>query len=180
MLKYLYAIAIWLLPPLIVVALPTEAPGLTCLAMIYLYLAGLCLAFAFFITFFATRSKPFAASALVLVVVLWPLVWQYGFTVGARIHLLVNERRYMAIIAELSRAKSNEEKARICGENCDPQTGRSIVVFHYCHCFLSWPDIVYDPNDTLDAPRDELQKISIYLHGSRRLSKFWYIGYFGD
>jgi hypothetical protein len=180
MLKYLRAIAIWLVPPLAVVALPTEAPELTCLAMIYLYLGGLILALAFFIIFFATRSKLHAVNALILVVVIWLLVWNYGFTIGARIHLFVNERRYMSTIAELSRAKSNEEKVRICGEGCNPGYERSIVVFHYCHCFLSWPDLVYAPNGELDGSRDELQKIDLYLHGSKRLSKNWYIGYFGD
>lgn len=180
MLKYLRPIAIWLVPPLAVVALPTEAPELTCLAMIYLYLGGLILAVAFFISFFATRSKADAANALILVVMIWLLVWNYGFTIGARIHLFVNERRYMSRIAELSRAKSNEEKIRICGEGCDPRNERSIVVFHYCHCFLSWPDLVYAPNGELDGSHDELQKIDLYLQGSKRLSKFWYIGYFGD
>ena len=180
MLKYLRAIAIWLAPPLAVVALPTEAPELTCFAMLYLYLGGLVLALAFFISFFATRSKVDAANAFILVVVIWLLVWHYGFTVGARIHLFVNERRYLATIAELGRAKSNEEKVRICGEGCDPGYERSIVVFHYCHCFLNWPDLVYAPNNELDGSRDELQKIDLYLHGSKRLSKNWYIGYFGD
>ena len=180
MLKYLRAIAIWLVPPLVVVALPTEAPELTCLAMIYLYLGGLVLAVAFFISFFATRSKVDAANAFILVVVISTLVWNYGFTAGARIHLLVHERRYLATISELERAKSNEEKVRICGQGCDPGYQRSIVVFHYCHCFLNWPDLVYAPNGELDGSRDELQKIDFYLHGSKRLSKNWYIGYFGD
>ena len=180
MLKYLRAIAIWLAPPLAVVALPTEAPEFTCFAMLYLYLGGLVLALAFFISFFATRRKVDAANAFILVVVIWLIVWNYGFTVGARIHLLVNERRYMSTIDELGRAKSNEEKVRICGEACDPGYERSIVVFHYCHCFLSWPDLVYAPNGELDGSRDELQKIDLYLHGSKRLSKNWYIGYFGD
>jgi hypothetical protein len=160
MLKYLSAIAIWLAPPLAVVALPTDAPGLTCLAMIYLYLGGGVLVLAFFICFFATRSKPPAATALILVLITSLLVWNYGFTAGARIHLLVNERRYLEEIRE------SDDK---------------IVIFHYCHCFLSWPDIVYDSDDNLETlSRDELQKISIYLHGSKRLSKNWYIGYFGD
>jgi hypothetical protein len=180
MLKYLSAIAIWLAPPLAVVALPTEAPGLTCLAMIYLYLGGLVLAPAFLITFFATRSKPRAANAFVMVVIIWLLAWNHGFTAGARIHLLVNERRYLATIAELSRAKSNEEKVRICGEGCEPADDRTVVIFHYCHCFLSWPDLVYAPNGDLDASRNELQKINSYLYKSERLSKNWYIGYFGD
>jgi hypothetical protein len=180
MLKYLYAIAIWLAPPLVVVALPTDAPELTCLAIIYLYLGGLILALAFFISFFATRSKAHAANAFVLVVLMWLLVWHYGFTAAARIHLLVNERRYLTTIAELGRAKSNEEKVRICGEGCDARYPRSIVAFHYCHCFLYWPDLVYAPNGELDESREELQKIGFYLHGSTRLSKNWYIGYFGD
>jgi len=180
MLKYLRAIAIWLLPPLGFVALPIDAPGYTCVAMIYLYLVGLGLALAFFIRFFLTRDKANAAGAVFLVVMLWALVYRDGFTFGARVHLLVNERRYMATIAELNSAKSSAEKARICGEGCDPSSAQRIVVFHYCHCFLSWPDLVYDPNGVLDAPREELEKINPYLHGSERLSKFWYVGYFSD
>lgn len=160
MLKYLYAIAFWLMPPLVVVALPTDAPELTCLAMIYLYLGGLVLVLAFFIIFFATRSKANAVNAFVLVVLMWLLVWNHGFTVGARIHLAVNKPRYLAEIR-----KSDD----------------TITIFHYCHCFLNWPDLVYDPNDNLDTlSRDELQKINSYLHETERLSKNWYIGYFGD
>ena len=179
MLKHLTAIAIWLVPPLAVAALPTEAPGVTCLAMVYLYLGGLWLAVVFFVKFFLTRNKPHSASAFVLVITLCLLAWQYGFTLGARIHLLVNERRYQEKIGELSRAASEEERERLCGDTCMPHPN-GLVVFHYCHCFQSWPDIVYDPRDALDVPHDELQKISMYLHGSRRLSKFWYVGYFGD
>lgn len=179
MLKYLRAIAIWLVPPFAVVALPTDAPGLTCLATIYVYLAGPCLAIIFFVIFFLTFSKPHPASALVLVVLVWLLVWQHGFTQGARIHLFVNEGRYQQKLSELSRATSAEERERICGDTCMPHSD-GVVVFHYCHCFLSWPDLVYDPRDALNTPNDELQKISIYLHGTKRLSKFRYIGYFGD
>lgn len=160
MLKCLYAIAIWLLPPLAVVAIPTDAPELTCLAMIYLYLGGLVLALAFFISFFATRSKVHAVNAFLLVVLMWLLVWNHGFTLGARIHLIVNKPRY------LTKIHKSDQK---------------IVTFHYCHCFLNWPDIVYDPNDNLETlSHDELHKINLYLHGSKRLSKNWYIGYFGD
>jgi membrane protein implicated in regulation of membrane protease activity len=179
MLKYLRAIAIWLVPPLVVVALPMDEPGLTCLAMIYLYLGGLILAVAFFITFFATRSKPHAASSLILVAILWLLAWQYGFTLRARIHLFVNEGRYLEKIGELSRATTDEERYRICGDDCVAHS-KEVVAFHYCHCFLSWPDLVYDRSGALDAPHDELHRIDIYLHRSKRLSKNWYIGYFGD
>lgn len=180
MLKNLRAIAIWLLPPLGVFALPTDAPGLTCLAMIQLYLGGLFLALVFFVKVFATRNKPHSASALVMVAILWLLAWQHGFTVGARIHLFVNESRYMATIAEIDRAQSREEKNRIGGEEYHLYGEPPVVVVHYCHCFLSWPDLVYDPHGTLDAHRDDLGKVSLYLHGYKRLSKNWYIGYFGD
>ena len=179
MLKYLRAMGIWSLPPLAIFAFPTEAPGLTCLAVIYMMLAGLVLALAFFIKFFRTREKPMAATAFFMVGILWFLWWQYGFTLSARLHLFVNQGRYEKIINELSRAKSGEEKARICGERC-LSSADPIIVFHYCHCFLNWPDLVYDPTGSLDGPPHELRKINLYLHDSRRLSKFWYIGYFGD
>src|SRR5687768_12522029 len=180
MLKYLLAIGTWLGPPLVAFALPTDAPGLTCLAMIYLYLGGLCLAFVFFIRFFATREKPPAVAASFLALLLWVLVWQYGFTFGARVHLMVNQSRYEQIIAKLNLATSIEEKNRICGGKCIAYPHHPIVAFHYCHCFYNWPDIVYDPTGALSGDGDEVRKLDFYLHGSKRLSKFWYIGYFGD
>ena len=180
MLKNLRAIAIWLLPPLGVFALPIDAPELTCLAMLQLYLGGLLLAPVFFIKFFATRSKPHSASAVVMVAVLWIIAWQHGFTLGARIHLLVNERRYMETIVALSKASSPEEKARICGDGCMPSATTEPVIFHYCHCPFNWPDLVYDPTGKFDDPPDPAQMSYSYLRGSKQLSKNWYIGYYGD
>jgi len=68
--KYLGWISLWLGVPLVVVSLPADVPGLTCLAMLYLFVGGACLAVVFFILFFLTRKKPQAAAALLVVVAL--------------------------------------------------------------------------------------------------------------
>src|SRR5215510_8558958 len=92
--RYLGVIFVWLLVPLLVVCLPIDVPGITCLAMLFLFLIGPCLAISFFALFFLTRNKPQALLALFIVGALWLFsLWQ-GFAVGARIHLLVNEGRY--------------------------------------------------------------------------------------
>src|SRR5215213_2117796 len=120
MFRYLWAIGIWLAAPLMVFALPFEAPSATCIAMVYLYAGAPVLALAFFILIFATRKKPQAAAALILVLSLWPLTWFEGFRFGARVHLFVNEPRYAEMIRQLVQAKSAEEKKRIAGDVASP------------------------------------------------------------
>lgn len=180
MFRYLRAIGIWLLAPLAVFALPFDAPFPTCIAMLYLYAGAPILALAFFILIFATRKKPAAATALMLVLSLWLPTWYYGFRFGARVHLFVNEGRYAEKIRQLSQAKTAKEKNRICGDVCGPNSEKPLVIFHYCHCPFFWPDLVYDPAGALRGNRDELQKLDFYLHDARHLTTFWYIGYFGD
>ena len=180
MLRYLCAIGIWLGAPVVVFALPFDVPVPTCIAMLYLYAGGPILALVFFILLFATRKKPQAITALVLVLSLLLPIWYLGFTFGARVHLFVNEARYAAKIRELSQAKSAKEKQRICGDACGPHPERPLVIFHYCHCLQFWPDIVYDPEGALRANREDLRKLDFYLMDARHLTTFWYIGYFGD
>ena len=185
MFRYLCAIGIWLGAPLVVFALPFDVPFPTCLAMLYLYTGGPLLALSFFILFFATRKKPQAAAALILVLSLVPAIWFFGFTAGARIHLFVNEPRYAEMIRQLSQAKSAAEKKRIAGDVAAthlfaPPSNKQLVTFHYCHCPLFWPDLVYDPAGELDANRNDLRKFDFYLQDYRHLTTFWYIGYFGD
>jgi hypothetical protein len=179
MLRYLCAIGIWLAAPLVIFALPFDAPFPTCIAMLYLYAGGPLLALAFVILLFATRKKPPAVTALMLVLSLLLPIWFYGFTFGMRVHLFVNEGRYAERIRELSQAKSAEEKKRICGDECAPHSERPLVIFHTCHCPFFWPDLVYDPSGAL-RDKDELRKLDQYLMDSRHLTTFWYIGYFGD
>jgi len=164
MFRYLCAIGIWLGAPLAVFALPFDAPGTTCLAMLYLYAGGPVLALAFFILFFATRKKPQAATALMIVLSLMAPIWYFGFVAGARVHLFVNEARYAETI-RLEAPKNPKQHARI---------------FHYCHCMQFWPDIVYDPTGEMVANRNDLKKLDMYLMDYRHLTTFWYIGYFGD
>ena len=181
MFRSLCAIAIWLLAPLAVFALPFDAPVPTCAAMGYLYAGAPFLTLVFFILIFATRKKASAAMALLIVLTLWPTSWYYGFTFGARVHLLVNEGRYAEKIRQLSQAKTLEEKGRLCeGGQCMVDSEKPLVTFHYCHCLYFWPDLVYDPSGELRGNRDELQKLDFYLHDARHLKTFWYIGYFGD
>ena len=177
--EYFGWISLWLAVPLTVVSLPVDVPGLTCLAMLFLYLGGVCLAFVFLILFFLTRKKPQAAAALLIVVALWlGSIWN-GFAIGARIHLFVNEERYAATIRQLHHTPV-EEKPKACGSDCFTDRKLPLVTFHYCHCMFYWPDIVYDPSGALDANRSDLRKLDFYLHDYRHLTTFWYIGYFGD
>jgi hypothetical protein len=180
MLRYLTFIGLWLFVPLAIVSLPFDAPTLTCLAMLYLFLVGPVLAFCFFTLFFLSRKKPQAAAAFLLVTVLSLASWWNGFALGARMHLVVNEARYAETIRQTMRAKSTSEKQRFCGDDCAPHPTLPLVTFHYCHCPFFWPDIVYDPGGELAVEKSELQKLDFYLHDSRHLTTFWYIGYFGD
>ena len=180
LLKYVIAIALWWVPPFAIFALPTDTPLLTAFAMLYLFAGAIWVSLGFLVSFFLTHHKQQAAAAFVVAVMLSLVAWQNGFTFGARLHLFVNQSRYEAKIRELQRVKSEEEKNRLCGDECDPLSDPPMVVFHYCHAFLNWTDLVYDPNGRINAPREDLQKIDSYLRGSRRLSENWYIGYFGD
>jgi hypothetical protein len=181
LLKYVTAIAAWWIPPFAVFALPIDTPHLTAFAMLYLYAGAIWVSLAFFVSFFLTRQKQQAVGAFVVAVMLSLVAWHNGFTFGARLHLFVNKSRYEAKIRELQRVKSNEEKNRLCDDECDaPVTDPPMVVFHYCHAFLNWTDLVYEPSGKIDASPDDLLKINGYLRATRRLSENWYIGYFGD
>ena len=181
MFRYLCAIAIWLLAPVAVFALPFDAPVTTCAAMAYLYAGAPLLALVFFVLIFATRKKPSAALALLIVLSLCLPIWYFGFRFGARVHLLVNEGRYAEKIRQLSQAKTVEQRGRLCeGGQCMVDTKKPLVTFHYCHCLSFWPDIVYDPAGELRGNREQLQKLDFYLHDASHLKTFWYIGYFGD
>jgi hypothetical protein len=178
MFRYLCAIGIWLAVPLVVFALPFGAPVATSLAMLYLYGGGPILALAFFILLFATRKKPQAATALILVLSLLLPIWHFGFTVGARIHLLVNEGRYAEKIRELSKAKSDEEREKICGRECFPVYDRSVVIFHFMQWSCASRNIVYDPHGAFREVAEDHRKYMFYLREYRHLNTFWYIGYF--
>jgi hypothetical protein len=93
----------------------------------------------------------------------------------------VNQGRYEATIARLSLATS-EERNRICGAECFVLSDEPLrVSFHFCHCFLSWPDIVYDPTGAVADPDiGKLHQMNVYLFGGERLTEGWYLGRFGD
>ena len=181
MAKHLAAILVWLLLPIIVFAFPRDIPGITCLAILGFPLGGLVLAVIFAILLLRGKHKRNAALGLVLVLIFGALWFSSGLKWGARLHLIVNRSRYEATIARLSLA-SSEERGEICGDDCFLLSDEPLrVVFHFCHCPLDWPDIVYDPTGAITDPDiGKLHQMDVYLFGGERLTGNWYLGRFGD
>lgn len=180
--KYLVTIGLWMLPLIIIFAFPRDLPGITCLGTLLFPLVGFILLVTFLVLLFKSKHKRHPAIALLLVLLIVISWFKWGFIGGARLHLLMNQSRYQATVTKLSSAHSPEERKQICGEACQILSGEPLRVnFHYCHCFLYWPDIVYDPTGALDSNNiSKLHQIDIYLFKGEHLSGNWYIGYFGD
>jgi hypothetical protein len=181
MAKHLAAVLVWLLVPITVFAFPRDIPEITCLAILVVPLAGLVLAVTFAVLLLRGKHKRNAAHAVALVLIFGALWFSSGLKWGARLHLLVNRSRYEAIIARLLPA-SSAERGEICGENCFLLSDEPLrVSFHFCHCFLNWPDIVYDPTGAITDPDiGKLHRLNVYLFGGERLTGDWYLGRFGD
>jgi hypothetical protein len=181
MTKHFTAILIWLLLPMVVLAFPRDIPGITGLAILLFPVAGLILAVIFAILLLRGKHKRNTAIGLALVLIFGTVWFGSGLKWGARIHLLVNRGRYEATIVRLSLA-SSEKRAEICGDDCFVLSDEPLRVgFHFCHCFLSWPDIVYDPTGAITDPDiGKLHQLNVYLFGGERLTGGWYLGRFGD
>lgn len=167
---------------MVVFAFPQDIPGITCLAILFFPLTGLILAVLFAILLWRSKhKKQHAAIGLMLVLIIGTVWFTAGLKWGARLHLLVNRGRYEATIARLSLA-SSEERGEICGDDCFVLSDDPLRVgFHFCHCFLSWPDIVYDPTGAITDPDiGKLHQLNVYLFGGERLTGGWYLGRFGD
>lgn len=181
MTKHLAAILIWLLLPIIVFAFPRDIPEITCLAILLFKLAGVIFAVILAVLLLRGKAKRQSAVALVLVLIIGAAWFAGGLKFGARLHLLVNRTRYEAAIARLSLV-SSEERGELCGDDCFVLSDEPLRVgFHFCHCFLSWPDIVYDPTGAITDPDiGKLHQLNTYLFGGERLTGDWYLGRFGD
>jgi len=181
MTKHLTAILIWLFLPIIVFAFPRDIPEITCLTILVFPVAGVILAMTFAILLLRRKHRRNAAIGLILVLIFGTVWFAAGLKWGARIHLLVNRSRYEATIARLAPA-SSQERGEICGDDCFVLSDEPLRVgFHFCHCFLSWPDIVYDSTGAITDPDiGKLHRMNVYLFGAERLSGDWYLGRFGD
>lgn len=79
-------------------------------------------------------------------------------------------------------AKDDEERKRICGEECWLLHDRDRVAFHYVHGFLNWHDIIYDPSGKVLALKswDDKKRFDMYFVSAEHLTGDWYLGHFGD
>jgi hypothetical protein len=175
-------IAIWVLTIIVIFAFPQDLPGLTCLAVSLFPITGIGLIIFFLVTFVRSDNKRSSAIGLLLVTFIGAVYLTNGFTWGTQLHLRANQNRYEAIIAKLSQARSREEREKICNDDCLILSDQPLCVsFQYCHCLLTWQNIVYDPTGAVnDTDIARLHKLSVFLFGTKRLTGDWYIGYFGD
>ena len=179
---YALAIAAPIALNLLLFALPFEVPVLTGTATMLFPLVLLLLTIGLIIASIASKNKHRPAAALLVVMLVWGVALGNGTVFGAQIHLLVNQHRYAGIIAQLAQAQSNEDRTAICGDDCFVMSTQPLRVgFHFCHRFLNWPDIVYDPSgEVASRDWDKLHRLDIYLYGADHLRGDWYLGRFGD
>jgi hypothetical protein len=179
---YFIAIGIWVLSILIVFAFPFDIPFVTWLAIIGFLVAGLLLAIILIVLLVRARKKLQAASALLVVLLVGVISFNGGFRLGAQLHLLVNERRYNEMLNRLSAESDPARKESICGDRCLVLTDDPLrVAFHFCHGFLNWFDIVYDPTAVVTQRKLPPERtLGVYHVGGEHLRADWYIGYFAD
>lgn len=180
--KILLIVGIWLLPFIFIFAWPRDFPTVVCLAKMSFPLMGLSATVYFIVGAIRGTQKRATIAGLILTVILISAGYFFGFNWGAQLHLLTNQSRYQATIDKLKLAKSESEKKEICGEHCQILSADPLRVgFHYCHCFLNWNDIIYDPTGILnDSEVIKSRRLNIYLYDADRLKGDWYLGKFGD
>ena len=101
---------------------------------------------------------------------------------GALAHLYLYKRTYQTTAQSMLAAKDDEERQKICGEECWLLSDRDPVAFHFFHGFLNWHDIIYDPSGkvlTLQS-YDERKRFDMYFISAEHLTGDWYLGHFGD
>jgi hypothetical protein len=180
--KYLYAIGTWFMPFLLILAFPEDIPILAGLAFLSFFFLGLVLVIVFLIALFRKPNRYEPAVAISLVFLICMVTFTKGLRLGAQIHLLTNKGRYEAVVARLAATGNTEERERICGDDCTTLFDEPMrVAFHYCHWFLNWKDIVYDPTGAVnvDYPPPE-QRLSIYFRRGEHLYGDWYLCHFAD
>jgi hypothetical protein len=172
------AAAMWIAAWAIVLLVPI--PGIAGFHAPLAFLSGILLAIFCVLAIFV--GQPRFVAAIVLVVVLG--VGWFGLTRGletaAWLHFRLRHGHYEQKVAQLRAATDPDEHKRICGEECFEMANHK-VSFHYIHGFLSWYDIVYDPNGEL-MEQDWMKKkqIDIYFIGAKPLAPNWYLAHFGD
>ncbi|HZS07591.1 MAG TPA: hypothetical protein VFD58_22340 [Blastocatellia bacterium] len=180
--KYSVAIGIWLLVLIAIFSFPVDLPDIIGLVILSSPLIGIILIGFFFVLLLKEKKKHRPVVAMLLVVLICVALFEKGVRWGASLHLLVNENRYQAIVTQVLSAQDGAERRAICGERCMILSEKPLrVSFHYCHWFLIWRDIVYDPTGAVNE-KDilKLHQLNSYLFGAEHLRRDWYLCNFGD
>ena len=180
--KPLYVIAGWVLSLILVFALPFDIPAITGFAFLLFYLTGFLLLLIFLVGLLGKTKRRENAIGILLVLVILFVTFNKGVRWGAAIHLLTNKGRYEAVLKKISSTQSTAEREKICGDDCGLLSDEPVrVSFHYCHWFLNWRDIVYDPTGAVKVeylPPE--RRMSVYFRRGEHLSGDWYLCHFAD
>ena len=182
MTQHLALIGMWILSINVFFALPYDTPILTGLAVMLFVLAGLLLFVMFLIGLALGQNKSRPLIAIILLSAIGVAWFFFGLRIGAHLHLLVNMGRYADTVRILQSISEKDRRQELCGDDClilseDPMR----VGFHFCHVYLNWYDIVYDPSGAVSEKHvSPEQRFNIYHLGGRHLSGNWYLGFFGD
>lgn len=180
--KYLYVTGGWFFSLILVFAFPLDIPTVTGIVFLLFYLCGLVLVIVFLVALFRKRNRREPAIAMFLVLLICIVTFNKGLRWGAMIHFLTNKSRYEAILVKLSSTQNAEEREKICSDDCMTLSDEPMrVAFHYCHWFLNWNDIVYDPTGAVKVeylPPE--RRLSIYFGRGERLYGDWYLCHFAD
>ena len=180
--KYLGIVGIWFLLLVTVFAFPMDIPIITGFAFIFFYLSGFALVVFFLIALVRRKDRHQPTAAIVFVILILFGLYHVGLRWGAWLHLLFNKGRYEAVLAKVASTRDSKERESICGDNCLVLSDQPLrVSFHYCHFFLNWNDIAYDP--TGESNVDDLppqRRLNVYFRRSRPLGGDWYLFQFAD
>ena len=180
--QYLAPIGIWALSVNVVFAFPRDMPFITSIAVVLFLFAGLILAIIFFVVLARAENKRQPAMALLLLLLLGSAWFQGGFRLGAQLHLFVNKSRYETTLRRLLTETDHDQRQTICGNECLVLSDDPIRVgFHFCHAFLNWFDIVYDPSGLVTEKHvSPDRRFNPYHVGGEHLRGEWYLGFFAD
>ena len=176
----LYSVGGWIAALCLIFILPI--PLISGFDQLLSLLIGFVLLILALISLAKDKDKISSLLAIMLVVMTTWLAVTKSLDWGAWAHFKINRGRYEVRLAKVLSASGEEERRKLCGDDCLILSGDSNrVAFHYVHGFLNWHDFVYDPTGAvLERDYGKRKQIDLYFVGAKHLSGDWYLGHFGD
>lgn len=172
----------WLFIVLALIILPPSLPELAGFTPHLSFVISIVLLLLSIVSICVEKNK-LQPCFLVLVILICSLISVFkSYQWGAFAHLALNKYQYEQIVHQIHNAKEGNIQ-RICGDICSANSDRSIIKFHYAHGFLSWYDIVYDPDGYYIKPVNSIEdryRKDMYFIEARHLIGDWYLVHFGD